>query len=63
MGKPVIELSECISCGICHDLCPEVFRLNQSGFVEVIELAAYPGPAVDEVVQYCPADCIGWEEG
>lgn len=60
MKVPVIELSECIACEICVEYCPEVFRMNDAGFVEVIDMSSYPKDAVDEVIKNCPADCIAW---
>ena len=60
---PVIELSDCVKCGICADLCPEVFRVNDAGYVEVVDLAIYPQEAVAEAIKNCPADCIFWENG
>jgi ferredoxin len=42
MKAPIVELSECIVCGVCVETCPQVFRLNDAGYIEVIELAIYP---------------------
>ncbi len=62
MRRPVVELSDCILCGICVDVCPEVFRNTEAGFIEVIGLQEYPGIEVDEAINNCPEDCITWEE-
>ena len=59
--KPVIDLSDCIRCGVCQDVCPEVFRLNDAGYIEVMEMTDYPRSDVDEAIKNCPADCIAWE--
>lgn len=59
--KPVIDLSDCILCGVCQDVCPDVFRLNDAGYFEVIESPDYPRSGVDEAIKNCPADCIAWE--
>jgi ferredoxin len=61
MKIPVIDLSDCILCGVCQDVCPEVFRLNDAGYIEVTQMPDYPGPCVDEAIKNCPADCIAWE--
>ncbi len=61
MKYPIVELSDCISCGVCLEICPDVFRMNDAGFVEVIELAEYPESDVNDAIKYCPVDCIFWE--
>lgn len=33
--KASIDRSECIGCGECWSLCPEVFRMADDGFAEV----------------------------
>ncbi len=61
MKMPVVELSECILCGVCEEVSPSVFSLDM-GYVNVAELSAYPETEVDEAIKNCPADCITWEE-
>ena len=60
MRAPIVELSECIVCGVCVETCPQVFRLNDAGYIEVIELEIYPEPEVNDAIKYCPVDCIHW---
>ena len=60
MKVPVVELSECILCGVCVEVCPAAFRLNDAGFIEVLELSSYPEAEVDEAIKNCPKDCIEW---
>jgi len=62
MKIPVVDLSSCIQCGICYDLCPQVFRMNDAGYVEVTESADYPELDVNDSIKCCPTDCIYWEE-
>lgn len=62
MKYPLVELSECIRCGVCEEVCPEVFHLTDTGYVAVADLSEYPEKAVDEAIKNCPADCIYWEE-
>ena len=62
MKRPVVELSDCILCGVCEDVCPEVFKINDAGYVEVSEMADYPFDEVQEAMIDCPANCIYWEE-
>jgi ferredoxin len=62
MKIPVVDLSQCTLCGGCIEVCPSVFRLNDVGYIEIIELNSYPEKAIDEAIKYCPEDCIYWED-
>jgi len=62
MRRPVIDLSDCIRCEVCVDVCPEVFRVNDAGYIETASLAVYPEDAVTEAVKSCPKDCVYWED-
>ncbi len=59
---PVVDIGPCSLCGVCIEVCPLVFRLNEVGYVEVTELACYPDSEVEEAIKYCPEDCISWED-
>ena len=61
MKVPTVELSECIVCGVCVETCPQAFRLNDAGYIEVIDLTFYPESCVNDAIKYCPVDCIHWE--
>ena len=62
MKVPVIELSDCILCEVCVDVCPSVFRMNDTGYVEVADLSEYPEDDVNEAIKNCPAECISWSD-
>ena len=62
MKIPVVELSDCIRCDVCVEVCPLVFRKNDAGYVEVADLTEYPEPDVEEAIKNCPADCVAWAE-
>jgi ferredoxin len=36
--------------------------MNDAGYIEVIDLDAYPEDEVYEAIKNCPADCIRWED-
>ena len=61
MKRPVVELSDCILCEVCTAVCPSVFKMNDAGYVEVINLGTYPEDEVDEAIKNCPKNCIYWE--
>ena len=62
MKIPVIDLGECVDCEVCLELCPTVFRQNDVGYIEVIDLKEYPAEEVEECIKNCPAHCITWIE-
>jgi ferredoxin len=61
--RPVVDLGACSLCEGCIAVCPAVFRLNDAGFIEVMDLDDYPRDEVDEAIKNCPEDCIEWAEG
>ena len=62
MKAPVVELSDCIRCGICAEVCPLVFFLNEANFIQIKELTCYPISEVDEAIKNCPEKCIFWQD-
>ena len=61
MKCPFIDLSQCTLCLGCVEAYPHIFRLNDAGFVEIIEPSNYSEAEVEEAMKYCPEDCIHWE--
>jgi len=62
MKVPVIDIGDCTLCAGCYDMYPELFRMNDAGFVEAVEKECYPEGEVDDAIKHCPQDCIHWEE-
>jgi len=61
METPVVELGDCVLCGICIEVAPSVFKLSSAGYIEISELPVYPEKEVDEAIKNCPSDCISWD--
>ena len=59
---PAVDIGLCSLCGICIEVCPMVFRLNDAGYIEVVELKYNPESEIHEAIKYCPEDCISWED-
>ncbi len=60
--KPVIDLGCCNRCGICVDLAPHAFEVNDASYVDTQPLDSYGDDEdVLEAVKNCPKDCIYWE--
>ncbi|NVM57534.1 MAG: ferredoxin [Desulfobacterales bacterium] len=62
MKIPVIDLGECVDCNACIEVCPALFRRNDAGYVEVIELPEYLEEELEEAIKNSPAGRITWEE-
>jgi ferredoxin len=62
MKNPEIDLSDCSMCGICVDLCPMTFQLNEAGYIEVVPSDGYPEKDINEAIKNCRGDCISWKE-
>jgi ferredoxin len=58
-----IDEEECIGCGSCEEICPEVFKLNEeTEKAEVIMREGGPEDLIEEAIETCPVECIYWEE-
>jgi ferredoxin len=61
--KVFIDEEECIGCGTCEEICPEVFKLNEeTDKVEVTDQEGAPEDKIEEAIEACPVECIHWEE-
>jgi ferredoxin len=61
--KVFIDEEECIGCGTCEEICPEVFKLNEeTDKAEVIDQKGAPEDKIEEAIEACPVECIHWEE-
>lgn len=64
MSKSVtIDQDECIGCGTCEELCPDVFQMNdETDLAEVILAEGGPVDPIEEAIESCPVECIHWQE-
>ena len=54
-----IDEEECIGCGTCEELCPEVFRLDaDTEKAMVIMTKGGSQDLIQEAIDSCPASCI-----
>lgn len=51
----------CISCGLCEEICPEVFKME--GLAEVIDEVDYDAfeDGIKEAAENCPVEVIIYE--
>jgi ferredoxin len=59
---PFVDMDACISCGLCVETAPEVFRLNDDNIAEVFDPTGAPEEKIMEAVDGCPVSCIYWQE-
>ena len=60
--RVIIDEDECIGCGSCEDICPEVFKTDHA--VEksiVIKPEGGPRDLIEEAMGECPMSCIFWD--
>lgn len=58
-----IEEDVCIACGMCEEICPEVFRLDDEEMVaKVIKPEGGPQDLIQDAIDSCPVSCIHWKD-
>ncbi|OIP34668.1 MAG: ferredoxin [Deltaproteobacteria bacterium CG2_30_66_27] len=57
-----VNKGECISCGVCVDTVPAVFRFDADNFAEVYDPNGADAAAIQEAIDLCPVTCISWDE-
>jgi ferredoxin len=61
--KIVIDEEECIGCGSCSELCPDVFEMDEEAEkARVILPEGGNEECIEEAISTCPVECISWEE-
>ena len=59
----IVDQDECIGCGTCEGICPEVFQLNEeTGTSQVINPEGGPEDLIEEAIESCPVEAIRWQE-
>jgi ferredoxin len=58
---PYVDQDVCISCNLCVDTVPEVFRMNENDVAEVYDPAGADEEKIQEAMDACPVACIHWQ--
>jgi ferredoxin len=53
-----VDTDLCTGCGLCAQICPEVFEMGDDGYSHVIKGAAETLPCVEEAIDQCPVGAI-----
>ena len=61
--KAIVNLDECIGCGLCEETCPEVFEMSDDdkAVVKVDEVPAGLQDACKDAAEQCPVEAISIE--
>ncbi len=57
---PFVDQDVCISCRLCVDTVPEVFRMTDNDLAEVYEPNGADEEHIQEAMDACPVACIHW---
>lgn len=60
----VVKVDEelCTACGVCSDLCPDVFELDDVATVKVADVKGELLDCAKEAAESCPVEAIQIEE-
>jgi len=61
MATAYVDKNVCISCELCVNMVPEVFRMGDDGFAEVHDQQGAPEDKIQDAMDSCPVNCIHWE--
>jgi ferredoxin len=58
--KALVDQDTCIGCGMCIDICPEVFKYNDEDKSESIlnEVPEHLKDKANEAAEVCPVEAI-----
>ena len=60
--KALVDEAVCTGCGLCVDICPEVFDVND---IATVKVAVVPSDAEDDcrdATESCPVEAISIED-
>ena len=57
MAKVTVNTAECVGCGLCEQLCPEVFKVGEEGVAQV-KASECSQHNLSEIAEQCPVNVI-----
>jgi len=59
---PWVDQELCISCTLCVQATPEVFRMSDKNISQVYSPAGAPEEKIQRAIDGCPVSCIAWKD-
>ncbi|MEW6081272.1 MAG: ferredoxin [Bacillota bacterium] len=58
MAKPVVDPNLCIACGLCADMCPEVFEMGEEHAIVKDDADCDSAGCCQDAAEACPTEAI-----
>jgi len=58
MANPVVDADLCVSCGLCAQVCSDVFEMGPEGTARVKDGANLDADCVQDAADQCPVGAI-----
>ena len=58
MPNPTVDKDLCVSCGLCTQVCPEVFELGPDDIAQVKKGADLNAACIQDAADQCPVGAI-----
>lgn len=60
--EPVVNEDTCIGCGLCTQLCPKVFAIQDNGKSKAVNPTGDDEANIQAAIDACPVQAISWTE-